>query len=349
METKLNDDIMENQLTVLPAELAPLAAGVASEKSAQVMGVLGNVFSGVEKMRAALDAVTVQDEHDKAGMASAKQIRLEVKRTRVDAEKQFDTKRCEVQALMASYKTEDTLWLKAKQIMQATCKEIEQMAVWKEATAERLAAERLELRTMERTRKVVVFSQEIHVSEYADMSDTAFEAFFVGVKKAAAEKAEEEAAAKAEAEAESAKAKAEADKLKAENERLEKEAAKAAKAAKESEAKIRAEAEAEKAKAEAEAEKLKAEAEKLKAEAEKLKAEAEAKAKAEAEAFKAEADRLEALKQAGDSAKLKNLAANLAAFMKQPENALTLESDASKAKLETAVKRLREAYKILSA
>ena len=319
---------MENQLTVLPAELAPLAAGVASEKSAQVMGVLGNVFSGVEKMRAALDAVTVQDEHDKAGMASAKQIRLEVKRTRVDAEDQFDTKRSQVQALMASHKTEDTLWLKAKQIMQTTCKEIEKLAEWKEATAERLAAERLELRTMERTRKVVVFSQEIHVSEYADMSDTAFEAFFVGVKKAAAEKAEAEAAAKAEAEA-AAKAEAEErTRLQAENERLEKEAAKAAKAAKESEAKIRAEAEAEKAKA---------------------KAEAEAKAKAEAEKAKAEADRLEALKQAGDGEKLRNLAANLAAFMKQPENALTLESDAAKTRHEMAVKHMREAYKILSA
>ncbi len=135
---------MSNEVVVvqLPQEVEQLAQSVSVEKRTEVQNVLNSVFNGVSKMREALDAVNVADEHDKASMKVANTIRLNVRQTRLDAEKTFDAKRAEVQALMIGFKTEDALWLKAKQTMQILTKEIEEVAKIKETTAERIAAER---------------------------------------------------------------------------------------------------------------------------------------------------------------------------------------------------------------
>jgi serine kinase of HPr protein (carbohydrate metabolism regulator) len=76
-------------------------------------------------MREQLDSVNVADEFDKASMKVANTIRLNVRQVRLEAEKTFDKKREEVQAQMIGFKTEDALWLKAKQTMQILTKEIE--------------------------------------------------------------------------------------------------------------------------------------------------------------------------------------------------------------------------------
>ena len=119
---------MENKLIVLPEEVSKIAENVSAEKRNEVQSVLNHVFNGVSKMREQLDSVIVADHNDKVNMKLANTIRLGVRQVRLEAEKTFDAKRSEVQAQMLSYKTEDQLWLKAKQTMQILTKEIEENA-----------------------------------------------------------------------------------------------------------------------------------------------------------------------------------------------------------------------------
>lgn len=275
---------MENQLVVvLPIEVAEIAKNVSVEKRNEVQTVLNHVFNGVAKMREQLDGVTVTDANDKVNMKLANTIRLGVRQVRLEAEKTFDAKRSEVQQQMLSYKTEDSLWLKAKQTMQILTKEIEENARWKEETKERFEAEQKELKVQQRMLKVAKVAPEMARTEFESMSDETFEMFIAGIEKAyndkieAEKKAEEERIAKEKAEAE------ERERIRKENERLKAEA----------EAKEKQLAE-ERAKAEAERKKIEDAAKKEREEADrKLKAEQE-KARIEAEKAKAEKDKLEA-------------------------------------------------------
>jgi len=122
------------EIVKLPEELAQIANGVSLEKRNEVQTVLNQVFQGVSKMRTQLDKIEVSDENDKVSMQMARTVRLAVREDRLNAEKTFDAKRSEVQQQMLSFKTEDQLWLKAKQTMQILTKEIEETAKWKEET-----------------------------------------------------------------------------------------------------------------------------------------------------------------------------------------------------------------------
>lgn len=185
--------IMENKaLVILLAENEQLAQGVSVEKRNEVQAVLNHVFNGVSKMREQLDLVVVSDENDKTSMGIANKIRLGVRQVRLDAEKEFDLKRSEVQQAMLSFKTEDQLWLKAKQTMQILTKEIEENAKWKEATKERIEAERKELKVQERINKISKFNPEIFRSEFENMSDSMFDLFFAGIEKQNNDKIEAE-------------------------------------------------------------------------------------------------------------------------------------------------------------
>lgn len=246
---------MENEkklMETLPAEITEIAQKVSVEKRNEVQNVLNFVFNGVAKMREQLDNINVVDENDNVNMKLANTIRLGVKKIRLDAEKTFDGKRTEVQRLMIGYKTEDLLWLKAKQTMQILTKEIEENAKWKEETKKRIDAERLELKIQQRINRIFKIAPEMLRSEFENMSDSAFELFFSSIEKEYNNKIEAE--------------------LKAEKERIQKEKEAA-------EEKARMLAENEKLKAEKEANELKLKAEK---EAnEKLQAEIKAKKEAE--------------------------------------------------------------------
>lgn len=299
---------MENQTLNLPMEVEQIAKNVSIEKRNEVQIVLNHVFNGVSKMREQLETVIVQDENDKTNMKLANTIRLGVRQVRLDAEKTFDAKRAEVQAQMLSYKTEDQLWLKAKQTMQILTKEIEENAKWKEETRQRFEAEQKELKTQQRMLQVSKVAPEMPRAEFENMSDESFAIFYAGIEKQyndrieAERKAEEERIAKEKAEAEAR-----------EQQRLENERLKAEAEAKEKQlVEERAKAEAERKALEEKARKEKSAADaKLKAEREakeklevelKAKAEAEQKTKREAEA-KAEAE-LKAKQDAEKKAKL---------------------------------------------
>lgn len=291
---------MENQILVLPQEVEQIAQNVSVEKRTEVQNVLNHVFNGVSKMREQLDTVNVADHNDKVGMKLANTIRLEVRQVRLEAEKTFDAKRAEVQQAMLSFKTEDALWLKAKQTMQILTKEIEENARWKEETAKRFEAEQKELKIQQRILKISKYAPELDRSNFEAMSDEAFDLFYNGVEKQynekieAERKAEEERIAKEKAEAE------ERERIRLENVRLKAEAEAKEKQLQEERAKAEAERKIleEQAKKEREEMERKAQEERAKQEA-ILKAEKEARQKLEAEKLAEEQAKLQAKKEAG--------------------------------------------------
>ena len=307
---------METNLVVLPQEVAQIAENVSLEKRNEVQSVLNSVFNGVAKMREQLDGVTVADANDKVNMKLANTIRLGVRQVRLEAEKTFDAKRAEVQQQMLSYKTEDSLWLKAKQTMQILTKEIEENARWKEETKARFEAEQKELKVQQRMMQVAKVAPEMARNEFENMSDETFKIFYEGIEKSyndkieAEKKAEEERIAKEKAEAE------ERERMRIENERLKAEAEAKEKQLAEERAKAEAERKAieEKAKKEreeadrklkAEQEKARLEAEKAKAEKDKLEAELRAKAEADEKAKKEAEAKAIAEQKAKESAEKK--------------------------------------------
>jgi len=351
----------ENQL-VLPAEIQQIAVNVSIEKRNEVQTVLNQVFNGVSIMREQLGGVIVVDVTDNLSMKLAKTIRLEVRQVRLDAEKVFDAKRNEVQAQMLSYKTEDSLWLKAKQTMQILTKEIEENARWKEETKERFDTEQKELNVQQRILQVSKISPEIERSEFEHMSDSVFEIFFTGIEKAYNDKIEAEKQAEIERLAKIEAEKIENEKIRLENERLKKEAEekevelkkernriekekeierkkqadilaaqklendRIAKIEADKNAKIQAEL---KAKADADAEiaaqKLAAE----RTEAKRLAAELKAKAEKEAKAEKVRLENIQKELQKGDSEKFESLILDLESL----KTKYSFESDLNKKKL----------------
>ena len=303
---------MENQLQVLPQEVAQIAENVSVEKRNEVQAVLNHVFNGVSKMREQLEMVTVADPEDKVGMKMANTIRLSVRQVRLDAEKTFDAKRAEVQAQMLSYKTEDQLWLKAKQTMQILTKEIEDSARWKEETAKRFEAEQRELKIQQRILKVSQYAPEVDRSEFENMNDETFIVFLAGIEKAyndrieAERKAEQERIEREKAEAE------ERERIRIENEKLR--------------AQVEAEREEAERKLKAEREAARLAAEKAAAEKAKLEAEIRAKQEAEERAKREEAAREKKAKNAPDKVKLMGLAGQIDGL-----NFPELKSDEAKA------------------
>lgn len=321
---------MENKLTVvLPQEVEQLAQNVSIEKRNEVQSVLNRVFNGVSKMREQLDSIIVIDENDKVNMKLANTIRLGVRQERLDAEKEFDSKRGEVQQAMLSFKTEDALWLKAKQTMQILTKEIEENAKWKENTKERIEAEKKELEIQSRILKIQKFNPELERSEFENMGDETFNVFLSGIEKAYNDRIEAERKAEEKRLADIAAEKAEQERIRKENEVLrqraidqEKKAEAERKANEEKLQKIEAENNRirleNEAKAKAAADKVKAENEKElaieKAKAAKLQAEIEAKADAERKAKAAEEAHLQAELNKGDVDKMQSLIDDLKAL-----------------------------------
>lgn len=187
---------MENQIIEsLPVEVAEIAKNVSAEKQSEVKAVLNQIFSGVSTMRTQLDTIKVVDQNDEASMKLSKVVRLNIKNERLKFEKIFDAKRDEVQREMLSFKTEDQLWLKAKQTMQILTKELEEIAKYKEETKDRFDREQKELKIQERMLKVQKIKPEMSRAEFEHMSDDTFDIFFNGIEQAqiAFIKAEKEA------------------------------------------------------------------------------------------------------------------------------------------------------------
>lgn len=194
---KKEEEIIETAVVVLPAEVQTLAIAVPEEKRKEVEGVLTQIFQGTSDWKAQVEALQIKGIDDTMNIALADTYRLNAKKARLAAEKVFDSKREEVQALMAGFKTEDALWLKSKQVMQILFKEIEDLAEYKSKFAQRYEMEQRELRTKSRKLKVQELNPEVSQAEYENMSEVTFDMFLGGLRN---DKEVRDAAAKKEAE-----------------------------------------------------------------------------------------------------------------------------------------------------
>lgn len=206
----------------MPAELAIITEKVSIEKRTEVQNILNKIFDATERIKANVNAIEVKDENDFPAMELARTARLNIKRIRLDAEKLFDLKRSEVQAKMSEYKTEDQLWLKAKQVMQILTKEIEETAKFKEETRKRWEIEQREIKIKNRLAKLSQIAPEITREEIENLSDEAFDMLFENAKKKYEEKLEAERKAKEEEELRRKKEAEERERIRLENERLKK-------------------------------------------------------------------------------------------------------------------------------
>lgn len=240
--------------TIIPTEIQELSLKVPQNKQGEVGLILSQVFQKTNDWENQIAKINVNSVDDTEQMSQAKKIRLEVKKARLEAEKKIDLKRKEVQLRMADDKLEDSLWLKAKQIMQMKAKAIEEKAEWQEKFAERCKKEQKELQTKLRVEKLSKY-REVNPLEVENLSDDMFNTLLE------AEKIKYEIEQKRLAE------EAKAKRLAKEAQRIENEKLRAENAKKEAEL--------------AEARRLQAEAE---AKEKKIKAEQEAKLRAEQEA-----------------------------------------------------------------
>jgi len=168
----------------LPAEVHQMLQMVSMDKKDEIQSVLNNVFNSVSNMKERLESIVVKDENDKVSMKLANTIRLGVRQVRLDADKILDGKRAEVQQLMIGHKTEDSLWLKVKQVKDLLTKEIETNAKWKEDTAVRFLKVQEEVKTNAREFSVNKFNDSISRNEYKDMSDDSFSVFLKALEQA---------------------------------------------------------------------------------------------------------------------------------------------------------------------
>lgn len=199
---------MENQILTLPQEVTQIAQNVSPERRHEILNILNTIFTEISVMEEQLKLVVVKDENDKTNMKLARTYRLAIRQKRLETEKLFDENRSIVQEKMSSYKVEDQLLLKAKQIMQLKSKQIEEDALYKEETAKRFEDEQKELKVQERILKVSKIAPELDRSNFENMTDDVFEVFYKGIEKQyqdrieAERKVEEERIAKEKAEEE---------------------------------------------------------------------------------------------------------------------------------------------------
>lgn len=255
--------------TIIPAEIQEISQKVKQEKQQEVQNILASTFKQVAQWQSEIDNLQVSSIEDTESMKKAKDLRIKVKNARLKAEKEFDSKRSEVQALMLDYKTEDQMWLKAKQVMQIQTKAIEEKAKFQEEFKKRYEQEQKDLQTKLRVEKLSKY-REVNPFEVENLSDEMFETLLEAEKfkyEAEQKRLAEEAEAKRQAKEEQ---RLENERLKAENAKKEAELAEARKLQAEAEAKerkVREEQEAkERAEKEAQAKKDREELEKKEAE-----------------------------------------------------------------------------------
>lgn len=282
----------------MTSELATLTKEFNAPKdvSKSITSSLEKFFQSAKEHEDTIDAIKITSPDQTDKMQLARTIRLQIRQKRLEAKKIMQENRDRVKAAMASYTLEDKLWLKAFQMLEAVCDNLETKAEEKEKFAERWEAEQKAQRTENRLDALLEFAIgdiENYRSIVADMTDDVFSSYLNGLKAErqakieADRKAEQERIAREKAEAE------ERERVRKENERLRKEAEereRAYKAEQERQRKEREEAEAKARKERMEIER-KAEAERRKHE------EALAKERAERERLQREQREREAAEE----------------------------------------------------
>lgn len=170
------------ELVIIPFEIRNSIENISLEKKKEIEITLSQIFAGTSKWKDQVNAIEVAGVDDKMSIQLAEVARKNAKDARLSAEKMLDLKRDEVQKLKIEFDTEDKMWLKVKQIVQITFKEIEAIAEYKATYRKRHEAEQKELKTLSRITEVLQFSNEIYRAEFENMTDQTFDSFLSGLE-----------------------------------------------------------------------------------------------------------------------------------------------------------------------
>lgn len=166
----------------LPTELSELLPVIGEEKREIVKNTILDVLKKTEQWERQLDALEVKDHEDTASMKVADVVRKNVKGYKVEINNAIKDKRKVVKDEMASFKNEDTTWLRLSQYTTAKLKTLEDAAAYKANTAQRheeeLAAIKLEKRLVECSK----YSLEITEDDIEHLTDSVYDTFLGGLK-----------------------------------------------------------------------------------------------------------------------------------------------------------------------
>jgi len=291
-------DPVDGQLSETPTQapqVSPALAGLIQSsgleptKQNEIAATLSTFFDYAGTWTKTVDELTINDPSETGKMQMARAGRLDLRAKRLEAEKLVDAKRASVKAAKSAFDLEDTLWLKAGQMMVAQFKHLEGLLEEKEKFAERYAAAERAKLAAERLAELAPLGFNDPSANLGAMSPETYEAIKSGLEKQKADREEAERKAEADRIAAEQAAIEERRRIEEENARLKAEAE-----AKEKElAEERARVEAERIERERVIAKEKAEAEAAaRVERERInaeRAEAEARAKAERDAIELKA------------------------------------------------------------
>jgi len=131
-----------------PAELVTLVqgSGLPDTKQNEIAVTLSTFFEYAATWTKTVDDLKIESPTETGKMQMARAGRLDLRGKRLEAEKLVESKRQQVKAAKSAFDLEDTLWLKAGQMMVAQFKHLEGQLEEKEKFAERYeAAERAKL------------------------------------------------------------------------------------------------------------------------------------------------------------------------------------------------------------
>jgi len=182
-----------------PQELVSLVQGSGLEVSKQneIAATLSSFFAYAATWTKTVDDLVITSPTETGKMGMARTGRLDLRAKRLEAEKLVEAKRNSVKAAKSAFDLEDTLWLKAGQMMVAQFKHLEGQLEEKEKFAERYeAAERARI-AAERREVLGPLGFNDPSIDLGTLSPQIYEAIKANLEKEKADR--EEAARKAEA------------------------------------------------------------------------------------------------------------------------------------------------------
>jgi len=199
-------DPVDGQLSETPTQapqVSPALAGLIQSsgleptKQNEIAATLSTFFDYAGTWTKTVDELTINDPSETGKMQMARAGRLDLRAKRLEAEKLVDAKRASVKAAKSAFDLEDTLWLKAGQMMVAQFKHLEGLLEEKEKFAERYAAAERAKLAAERLAELAPLGFNDPSANLGAMSPETYEAIKSGLEKQKADR--EEAERKAEA------------------------------------------------------------------------------------------------------------------------------------------------------
>ena len=180
----------KNIKSVIPADISQQMQEAKVAKD--VFGIVEKLFMGIENFKSKAELINVVDHNDKESMKKAKELRLEIKRERIDSQKLIVQKREDVKQRKSLFDMEDKAYIRIIKVMDEKLSSIEDGLEEKEKIAEKYEEQQREIRLLKRKEIVNNLSDSMSELQYKDMSEETFNIFVSGLENAKKEKEEAE-------------------------------------------------------------------------------------------------------------------------------------------------------------